>query len=85
MEQLFSLFSGSLFSDFLSLSISRGGVDPNQREDCSGNADLLLLHLWPDDPRRARLLAERLEEGAVGGLRTPLPVLCLQLVSVNFY
>lgn len=58
-------------------------MDPNQREDVSGHADLLLLHIWSDDPGRARLLAERLEEAAGGRLCPSVPVLCLQLVSVD--
>lgn len=77
-------------NDFLSvcllfLIVSRGGVDPNQREDVSGDAHLLLLHLWSADPCRACLLAKRLEEVAVGRLCTPLPILCLQLVSGNLW
>lgn len=59
-------------------------MDPNQREDVSGHAHLLLLHLWSDDPGRACLLVERLEEAAGSRLCPPLPVLRLQLVSVDF-
>lgn len=66
------------------LSVSRGGVDPNQREDVSGHSHLLLLHLWSDDSCRARLLAERLEEAAGGRLCPPVPIFCLWLVSVHF-
>lgn len=58
-------------------------MDPNQTEDFSGNSHLLLLHLWSDVAGRAWLLAKRLADGAVGRLCTPLPVLRLQLVSVN--
>lgn len=56
-------------------------MDPNQREDTGWHTHLLLLHLWSDDPGRACLLAERLEEVAGGRVRPTLPVLCLQLVS----
>lgn len=59
-------------------------MDPDKRENVSGHAHLLFLHLWSDDPGRARLLAERLEEAAGGRLRPLLLVLCLQLVSVDF-
>lgn len=61
----------------------RGGVDPDQREDVSGHAHLLLLHLWSDDPGGARLLAERLEEAPAGRLCPPVPILHLLLVSVD--
>lgn len=60
-------------------------MDPNQTEDFSGNSHLLLLHLWSDVAGRAWLLAKRLADGAVGRLCTPLPVLRLQLVSVNVW
>lgn len=63
------------------LSVSRGGVDPDQREDASGHAHLLLLHLWSNDLGRASLLAKRLEEVAGGRLCPKLPVFCLQLVG----
>lgn len=59
-------------------------MDPDKRENASGNAHLLLLHVWSDAPGRACLLAERLEEVAVGRLRPLLLVLCLQLVSGDF-
>lgn len=66
------------------LPVLRGGVDPNQVEDSSGHAHFLFLHLWPDGPGWACLLAERLEETAGGCLCTSLPLLCLQLVSQTF-
>lgn len=67
----------------LYVSVSRGGVDPNQRENFSGHGHLLLLHLWSVDTGGVGLLAERLAEGAVGRLFTPVPLLRLQLVSGN--
>ena len=66
------------------LSVSRGGVDPDQREDISGHSHLFLLHIWSDGPSRTCLLAERLEEAAVSCLCSPFLVLRLQLVSVDF-
>lgn len=58
-------------------------MDPNQRENFSGHSHLLLLHLWSVDPGGVCLLAERLAEGAVGRLFTPVHLLRLQLVSGN--
>lgn len=58
-------------------------MDPNQRENFSGHGHLLLLHLWSADTGGVGLLAERLAEGAVGRLFTPVPLLRLQLVSGN--
>lgn len=65
------------------LCVLRGGVDPYQNEDSSGNAHLLLLHLWSDDLGRPCLLAERLEEATGGRLCSSVLVLCLQLVSAT--
>lgn len=59
-------------------------MDPDQSQDDSGHAHVLLLHIWSDDPGRARLLVERLEETAGGRLRSLLPVFRLQLVSGDF-
>lgn len=59
-------------------------MDPDQREDISWHSHLFLLHIWSDDPSRACLLAERLEEAAVSCLCPPFLVLRLQLVSVDF-
>lgn len=67
------------------LFVLRGGMDPNQVKDTSGNAHLLLLHLWSDDLGRTWLLAERLEEAAVVCLCSTLPVLRLQLVSAAYW
>lgn len=78
------LFTCSLMNPSVCFLVSRGGVDPNQREDVSGNPHFLFLHLWSDDTGRACLLAEGLEEAAGGRLCPQLPVLRLQLVSVNF-
>ena len=63
------------------LSVLRGGMDSHPDQDPGGNAHVLLLHLWSDDPSRSGLLAERLEEAAGVHLHTSLPVLRLQLVS----
>lgn len=52
-------------------------MDPDQREDVSGHAHLLLLYLWSDDPGGACLLAERLEKAAGGRLCSELSVLRL--------
>lgn len=58
-------------------------MDPNQIEDVSGHAQLLLIHLWSDDPGGACLLVERLEEVAGGRLCATVPVFRLQLVRLS--